>query len=198
MFRTHHGILIDSEICKSIFKATHQLSQQVICMYPEKRNIYIICFFIKSFSRKSLPLLSSSSINEAYILRSVLSNDNDHNIHQNILSLLSIKYLPSSSLNSSIYFVFDYAHNRDLATHGLLYGGTEKQLTNEQIQTYLYQLLSAVIYCHDRLVYHCAIELKHLLITSTGQLKLSNFEYAKHAIWPTMTIDIGDVRIFKK
>lgn len=139
--------------------------------------------------------MSSSSINEAYILRSVLSNDNDHNIHQNILSLLSIKYLPSSSLNSSIYFVFDYVHNRDLATHGLLYGGTEKQLTNEQIQTYLYQLLSAVIYCHDRLVYHCAIELKHLLITSTGQLKLSNFEYAKHAIWPTMTIDVGDVCI---
>ncbi len=139
------------------------------------------------FYRKSLPLLSSSSLNEAYLLRSVLSNDN---IHPNILSLLSIKYL-----NNSIYFIFDYAFNRDLATHGLLYGGTEKQLTNEQIQTYLYQLLSAIMFCHDRLVYHCAIELKHLLITRTGQLKLSNFEYAKHAVWPTMRININDVCI---
>ncbi len=78
----------------------------------------------------------------------------------------------------------------------MLYGGTEKQLTNEQIQTYLYQLISAIIFCHDRLVYHCAIELKHLLITRTGQLKLSNFEYAKHAAWPTMRININDVSIF--
>jgi serine/threonine protein kinase len=150
---------------------------------------------MKLFSRKSLPLLSSSSLNEAYLLRSILSNDDNHNIHPNILSLLSIKYLPSLSINNSIYFIYDYAFNRDLAAHGLLYGGTEKQLTNEQIQTYLYQLLSAVIYCHDRLVYHCAIELKHLLITRTGQLKLSNFEYAKHAIFPTMRIDISDVCI---
>jgi serine/threonine protein kinase len=142
---------------------------------------------MKLFSRKSLPLLSSSSLNEAYLLRSILSNDDNHHIHPNILSLLSIKYLPSLS--------FDYAYNRDLATHGLLYGGTEKQLTNEQIQTYLYQLLSAIIYCHDRLVFHCAIELKHLLITRTGQLKLSNFEYAKHASWPTMRINIDDVGI---
>ena len=134
-------------------------------------------------------MLSSSSVNEAY-LRSILSNDDNHNIHPNILSILSIKYLPSS-----IYFIFDYAYNRDLATHGLLYGGTEKQLTNEQIQTYLYQLISAIIYCHDRLVYHCAIELKHLLITRTGQLKLSNFEYAKHAAWPTMRINPDDVGI---
>jgi serine/threonine protein kinase len=147
---------------------------------------------MKLFSRKSLPLLSSSSLNEAYLLRSILSNDDNHHIHPNILSLLSIKYLPSLS---SIYFIFDYAYNRDLATHGLLYGGTEKQLTNEQIQTYLYQLLSAIIYCHDRLVFHCAIELKHLLITRTGQLKLSNFEYAKHASWPTMRINIDDVGI---
>jgi cyclin-dependent kinase 1 len=150
----------------------------------------MIYFLIKLFSRKSFPLLNSSSVNEAYLLRSILSNDDNHNIHPNILSILSIKYLPSS-----IYFIFDYAYNRDLATHGLLYGGTEKQLTNEQIQTYLYQLLSAIIYCHDRLVYHCAIELKHLLITRAGQLKLSNFEYAKHAAWPTMRINTDDVGI---
>ncbi|CAF1011487.1 unnamed protein product [Rotaria sordida] len=180
MLRKHHGILIDSEICKSIFKAIHQPTQQIICV-------------------KSLPLLSSSSINEIYLLRSILPNDNNHhNIHPNILSLLSIKYLPSLSLNNSIYFIFDYVHNRDLATHGLLYGGTEKQLTNEQIQTYLYQLLLAIIYCHDRLVYHCAIELKHLLITRTGQLKLSNFEYAKHAVCPTMIIDIQDLSCFSQ
>ena len=148
-----------------------------------------MCFIAYIFSRKSLPLLSSSSLNEAYLLRSILSNDNN-NIHSNILSLLSIKYL-----NNSIYFIFDYATNRDLATHGLLYGGTDKQLTNEQIQTYLYQLLSAIMFCHDRLVYHCAIELKHLLITRTGQLKLSNFEYAKHAAWPTMRINIDNVGI---
>lgn len=141
-------------------------------------------------------MLSSTSLNEAYILRSVLFNDDNHNIHPNILSLLSIKYLSSLSINNSIYFIFDYAHNRDLATHGLLYGGTEKQLTNEQIQTYLYQLLSAISFCHDRLVFHCAIELKHLLVTRTGQLKLANFEYAKHAIWPTMKIDISDVDIY--
>jgi serine/threonine protein kinase len=150
---------------------------------------------LKFFSRKTLPLLSSSSLNEAYLLRSILSHDDNPTIHPNILSLLSIKYLPSLTLNTSIYFIFDYAYNRDLATHGLLYGGTEKQLTNEQIQTYLYQLLSAIIFCHDRLVYHCAIELKHLLLTRTGQLKLSNFEYAKHAAWPTMRINTTDVRI---
>ena len=140
-------------------------------------------------SRKSLPLLSPSSFNEIYLLRSILSNnENDHHLHPNILSLLSIKYL-----NQSIYLIFDYASHRDLATHGLLYGGTEKQFTHEQIQTYLYQLISAVSFCHDRLVYHCAIELKHLLITRTGQLKLSNFEYAKHAAFPTMRIDLSDV-----
>lgn len=130
-------------------------------------------------------------MNEAYLLRTILVDDDSQTIHPNILSLLSIKYLPSTS----IYHIFDYASNRDLATHGLLYGGTEKQLTSGQIQTYLCQLLSALIYCHDRLVYHCAIELKHLLIMRTGQLKLANFEYAKHAAWPTMRIGIGDVCI---
>ncbi|CAF1248032.1 unnamed protein product [Adineta steineri] len=179
MFRKHHGIIIESEICKSIFKAIHQPSQQILCV-------------------KSLSLLSSSSINEAYLLRSILSTDDNSNIHPNILSLLSIKYLPTLTINNSIYFIFDYAYNRDLATHGLLYGGTEKQLTNEQIQTYLYQLLSAINFCHDRLVYHCAIELKHLLITRTGQLKLSNFEYAKHAVLPTMRINISDVSCFSQ
>ncbi|CAF3941658.1 unnamed protein product [Adineta steineri] len=179
MFRKHHGIIIESEICKSIFKAIHQPSQQIICV-------------------KSLSLLSSSSINEAYLLRSILSTDDNSNIHPNILSLLSIKYLPTLTINNSIYFIFDYTYNRDLATHGLLYGGTEKQLTNEQIQTYLYQLLSAISFCHDRLVYHCAIELKHLLITRTGQLKLSNFEYAKHAVLPTMRININDVSCFSQ
>ena len=128
-------------------------------------------------------------MNEIYLLRSVLSNtENDHHLHPNILSLLSIKYL-----NSSIYLIYDYATNRDLATHGLLYGGTEKQLTHEQIRMFLYQLISAIGFCHDRLVYHCAIELKHLLITRTGQLKLSNFEYAKHGACPSMRIDSTEV-----
>lgn len=130
-------------------------------------------------------------MNEAYLLRSILSNNEDNtHIHPNILSLLSIKYLTNQN---SIYFIYDYAFNRDLATYGLLHGGTDKQLTNEQIRTYLYQLLSAIIFCHDRLVFHCAIELKHLLITRTGQLKLSNFEYAKHAQCPTTIININDV-----
>jgi serine/threonine protein kinase len=151
---------------------------------------------VTSFSsRKSHALLSSSSLNEAYLLRSVLYNADTQTVHPHIVTLLSIKHLSSFSINSSIYFIFDYAHNRDLATHGLLYGGTERQLSNEQIQMYLYQLISAVIYCHDRLVYHCAIELKHLLITRTGQLKLSNFEYAKHATWPTMRIDTTEVSV---
>ncbi|UJR14057.1 hypothetical protein I4U23_001054 [Adineta vaga] len=179
MLRKHHGVIIESEICKSIFKAIHQPTQQTICV-------------------KSLPLLSSSSLNEVYLLRTILCHDDKHTIHPNILSLLSIKYLPSTSINNSIYFIFDYVSNRDLATHGLLHGGTEKQLTHEQIQTYLYQLLSALIYCHDRLVYHCAIELKHLLITRTGQLKLSNFEYAKHAAWPTMRIDLSNISCFEQ
>ncbi|CAF0939659.1 unnamed protein product [Adineta ricciae] len=173
MLRKHHGIVIESEICKSIFKAIHQPTQQTICV-------------------KTLPLLSSFSLNEAYLLRTILLDDDSQTIHPNILSLLSIKYLPSVS----IYHIFDYASNRDLATHGLLYGGTERQLTNEQIQTYLCQLLSALIYCHDRLVYHCAIELKHLLITRTGQLKLANFEYAKHASWSTMRIGVNDISCF--
>ena len=149
-------------------------------------------------SSKSLPLLSSTSLNEAYLLRNILANENNQTIHPHILTLLSIKYLPSLPLNNSIYLIYDYAHNRDLATHALLYGGTERQFSIEQIQTYLHQLLSAVLFCHDRLVYHCAIELKHLLLTRTGQLKLSNFEYAKHAIWPTMKIDIDHVRQSKR
>ena len=153
-------------------------------------KILLLLFFL---NRKSLPLLSSSSLNEAYLLRSVLSNDENTHIHPNVLSLLSIKYLTT---NNSIYFIYDYAFNRDLATHGLLYGGTEKQLTNEQIRTYIYQLLSAIVFCHDRLVFHCAIELKHLLITRTGQLKLSNFEYVKHALYPTMTISINELSCF--
>ena len=145
-------------------------------------------------SRKSLPLLSSAALNEAYLLRTVLATDRHQTIHPNILTLLSIKYLPSSPLHSSIYLIYDYAHNRDFATHALLYGGTERQFSGEQIQTYLHQLLSAVLFCHDRLVFHCAIELKHLLLIRTGQLKLANFEYAKHAICPTMAIEPTDVR----
>ena len=149
---------------------------------------------VTSFSsRKSHALLSPSSLNEAYLLRSVLYNEDSQTVHPHIVALLSIKHLPFLSINSSMYFIFEYAHNRDLATHGLLYGGTERQLSNEQIQVCLYQLISAVVYCHDRLVYHCAIELKHLLITRTGQLKLSNFEYAKHVTWPTMRINTSEV-----
>lgn len=151
-----------------------------------------IFFYLR---RKSFPLLSTPSLNEAYIRRSVLSNNENSNIHPNILSLLSIKSLPS--LNS-VYYIYDYIFNRDLATYGLLYGGTDKQLTKEQIQTLLYQLLSAIVFCHDRLIYHCAIELKHLLITRTGQLKLANFKYAKHASCPTMKININDVYILNR
>ncbi len=32
MLRQQHGILIESEICKSIFKAIHQPTQQIICV----------------------------------------------------------------------------------------------------------------------------------------------------------------------
>lgn len=163
---------------------------------PSRNELYLSLIDCCFRSRKTLPLLSSASLNEAYLLRSILANENHQTIHPHILTLFSVKYLPSLPLNSSIYLIYDYAHNRDFATHALLYGGTERQFTTEQIQTYLHQLLSAVLFCHDRLVYHCAIELKHLLITRTGQLKLSNFEYAKHAIWPTMRITPTDVRLF--
>jgi serine/threonine protein kinase len=96
-------------------------------------------------------------------------------------------------MHSSVYFIYDYAFHRDLATHGLLYGGTEQQLSVDHIRTYLRQLLSALVYCHDRLVYHCAVELKHLLIVQPGHLKLSNFQFAKHAHQPQINVEISEV-----
>ena len=53
--------------------------------------------------------------------------------------------------------------------------GPEEMVQPELVQSYLYQILEGIIFCHERRVVHRDLKPQNLLIDSKGKIKIADF-----------------------
>ncbi|RKP23620.1 kinase-like domain-containing protein [Syncephalis pseudoplumigaleata] len=91
--------------------------------------------------------------------------------HTNIVELLDIVHN-----ESSLYLVFEFL---DLDFKRYMDSSAPNGLTNEHIQSYLYQLIDGIHFCHARRIMHRDLKPQNLLIDRNGLLKLADFGLAR-------------------
>ena len=57
--------------------------------------------------------------------------------------------------------------------------GKEEMLSAELVQSYCYQLLQAILFCHQRRVLHRDLKPQNLLIDKSGAIKVADFGLAR-------------------
>ena len=60
--------------------------------------------------------------------------------------------------------------------------GKEEMLSAELVQSYCYQLLQAILFCHQRRVLHRDLKPQNLLIDKSGAIKVADFGLSKENI----------------
>jgi len=99
--------------------------------------------------------------------------------HANIVNLKEIvmdaREISEISNHTSFYLVFEYC-DHDL--FGLLDSGLI-QLNLEHIASFMYQLMSALAYCHTRKFLHRDIKCSNILLNNNGKIKLADFGLAR-------------------
>lgn len=86
--------------------------------------------------------------------------------HPNIVSLLDI-----IMEESRLYLVFEFLI-MDLRKY---MDTTRKDLSPQLVQSFLYQLTDAILFCHARRVLHRDLKPQNLLVTSDGTIKVADF-----------------------
>lgn len=106
--------------------------------------------------------LPNTSIREISILREMK--------HPNIVQLVDI-IIEANDL----YLIFEFV-TMDLQRYIIEYpGGLYPQLT----QSYCYQLLQGLVYCHQRRIMHRDLKPANLLINKEGVIKIADFGFAR-------------------
>ncbi|OQV19928.1 Aurora kinase A-A [Hypsibius exemplaris] len=79
--------------------------------------------------------------------------------------------------SSKVYLILEYAPN------GELYKLLEKRgsFTDPETATYVAELASALIYCHERKIIHRDIKPENLLLGIYGELKIADFGWSVHS-----------------
>ena len=77
--------------------------------------------------------------------------------------------------NDTAYYVMDYVEGRSL-----LAISKEQQLTEQQVNGYLEQLLNALLAIHERHIWHLDIKPANILVDSEDRLVLIDFGASKH------------------
>lgn len=102
--------------------------------------------------------------------------------HENIVELKEIvtgknqnTTTKSARNKHEIYMVFEYVDN-DLT--GLM-DMPNVRFSEAEVKTYMQQLLSGLMYCHDREVLHRDIKGSNLLVDNNGNLKIADFGLAR-------------------
>lgn len=96
--------------------------------------------------------------------------------HCNIITLHDIIYT-----SKTLTLVFEYV-DRDLSRY---MDECDHKINLNNVRIYLFQLLRALKYCHDRKVLHRDIKPQNILISSLGELKLADFGLARAKSFPT-------------
>lgn len=112
-----------------------------------------------------------TAIREIQILRQ-LKHENIVNLKEIIMDAREINEIKN---DTAFYLVFEYC-DHDL--FGLLDSGLI-QLNTEHIQTFIYQLMSGLAFCHDKNFLHRDIKCSNILLNNTGKIKLADFGLAR-------------------
>jgi serine/threonine protein kinase len=95
-----------------------------------------------------------------------------HMKHPNILRLFGYFYD-----DKKVYLILEYA------PQGEMYNKLRKyaRFDNELAACYIYQMVDALEYCHDRKVMHRDIKPENILLGYFGELKIADFGWSVHA-----------------
>lgn len=98
--------------------------------------------------------------------------------HNNIITLHDIIYT-----SRTLTLVFEFV-DRDLSRY---MDECEHRINIHNVRIFLYQLLRALKYCHDRRIMHRDLKPQNILISLSGELKLADFGLARSKSVPTKT-----------
>ncbi|CAG9312659.1 CDKL2_1 [Blepharisma stoltei] len=90
--------------------------------------------------------------------------------HHNVVTLFEV-----FRRNKHLYLVFEYVENTILSELETNQNG----LSQTQVKKIMYQLVSAIKYCHSHNIVHRDIKPENLLLTQNGILKLCDFGFAR-------------------
>jgi len=118
--------------------------------------------------REGFPI---TAIREIQILRQ-LKHLNIVNLKEIIMDAREINEIKN---DTAFYLVFEYC-DHDL--FGLLDSGLI-QLNIEHIQSFIYQLMSGLAFCHEKNFLHRDIKCSNILLNNSGKIKLADFGLAR-------------------
>lgn len=99
--------------------------------------------------------------------------------HDNIVTLFDIIYA-----NNKLYMVFEFI-DRDLKNLMDIIEPSGKLLPPTYVKSFMWQLLSALSYCHLRRIVHRDLKPQNILVSDTGVIKIADFGLARNFSFPS-------------
>ncbi|KAK4872250.1 hypothetical protein RN001_016374 [Aquatica leii] len=132
----------------------------------EKQTGYLVA--LKTLLKKEV----ASNHMEQQVLREI--EIQSHLKHKNILELLTWFHD-----DFRIYLVLEYAGKGELYEH--LIKSPKGRFNEDRSSKYIYQVASALDYCHRKKVIHRDVKPENLLLSITDYIKLGDFGWSVHA-----------------